>query len=223
MILLILAILIALIVSYGSSVIIHDRIEYNINNLGSPYFFNCPTYIFKVTGVTVASALLVIFPLINNLSGLIFTSIFIGFLVIVSIVDLKTRIINDSLLLKSTLIFAFAPYLNVKGTLQQYESYAEGIWGAVGVFLLAIISINVAEKISKKKVNIGGGDIKIFVPLGLMLGYHAALNVLILSCFISPAFWLIYMKYKKVKISTFPMAPSICLISFVFYVYSYFN
>lgn len=159
------------------------------------------------------------YPIIEILNGLLylilyyhfnlnieflFYSIVFSILIIISIIDLKTMIIPDSL--NISLLFITILY-----KLLQYSFYdispnilnsTLGLIGSSGLFLLiAILS----------KGSIGGGDIKLIGVLGFILGMKMSiLNIFfsfILGAIISIFLLLFEIKERKDPI---PFAPFIC-------------
>lgn len=161
-----------------------------------------------------------LYPLFEILSGFLwlFTFIKLGnttefyiFLVAVCIlaiesyIDIKTRLVSDLywiigsviLILIHIVYFTILPHL------------MSSLIMFISLYLLAIFS----EKILKKET-LGGGDIKLYLFIGMVLDLRLAL----LSLFLASVFGLIYAMIKKSKSDTYlPLVPFISLGVFVSY------
>lgn len=137
--------------------------------------------------------------------GLVFVSI----LIVAVHTDLKATLIPDKVVYFGMIVIASlrlfihpAPFWN----------YAAAFIIAGGIFyLLAIVS----------KGGMGGGDIKLFALLGLVLGIQQTLLSIFLSCFFGVMHGLaMAIKHKKrPKGTSIPFAPSIALASIISYVW----
>lgn len=94
-----------------------------------------------------------------------------------------------------------------------------GIISASGVFLL-IALIGIA--IYKSDDAMGMGDVKLFAPIGMFLGFKMALLALLISVVIGGLFSLLFMMLKvKGRKSTLPYGPFIVIGTFITYLYGW--
>ncbi|HKM28697.1 MAG TPA: A24 family peptidase [Anaerovoracaceae bacterium] len=127
-----------------------------------------------------------------------------------SIADIKYRIVPDQLIMVLAVsALGFIPFHN---------SWKDCIFGALigfGVmFLVALIG-----KLAYKKEALGGGDIKLFAALGLVLGVGGVIGVFIMSTILSAAHFVILLIMKKIKKDdTMPMVPYIAAAATIYLV-----
>lgn len=127
-----------------------------------------------------------------------------------AIADIKYRIVPDQLImLLAVSAFGFIPFHN---------HWTDCIFGALigfGVmFLVAFIG-----KLAYKKEAMGGGDIKLFAALGLVLGACGIIGVFIMSTIMSATHFVILMIMKKIKKDdTMPMVPYIAAAAAIYLV-----
>ena len=118
-----------------------------------------------------------------------------------AIADIKYRIVPDQLVLLLTVCaLGFVPY--------------HGDWkpcligAAVGFGIMG--GIAVLGKLTYKRETLGGGDIKLFTSLGLILGPAGILTVMVLTTLISAGHLSCLLAAKKIKkTDTIPMVPYI--------------
>lgn len=146
---------------------------------------------------------------------------FISLFVIITVSDLEYMLIEDIVLLVF-LVFILAERLFIPIPLEQStisNPYFEALLGGiVGFSLLFLISF-VGEKVMKKEV-MGGGDIKLYGIIGLVLGIRLTFFSLFLAALFGSVVGVILMRSNLVKKDTpIPFGPFIALGSIVAYFY----
>ena len=141
----------------------------------------------------------------NLLIGILFVSL----LVIITVSDLAYMIIPDPVLLVFLIFFVV---LRIFFPLQPWwDALIAAALGFGILYLLAIIS----------KGGMGGGDIKLFFVLGLILGTKATLMTLFLASFIGSLFGVVKIIRKKHKRKQpIPFAPFISIGAIISYFYT---
>jgi leader peptidase (prepilin peptidase)/N-methyltransferase len=139
---------------------------------------------------------------------LIVAILFITMLVIITVSDLAYMLIPDKVLL------FFGVLLIIARAFSPLDPWWDSIIGAVGGFgillLIAILS----------KGGMGGGDIKLFAVLGLVLGFIPTLLTLFLAAFIGAIVGVIHLRRSKQGRKTpIPFGPSIALAAIIVYFY----
>lgn len=139
---------------------------------------------------------------------LIVAILFISMLVIITVSDLAYMLIPDKVLL------FFGVLLIIARILSPLEPWWDSIIGAAGGFgillLIAILS----------KGGMGGGDIKLFAVIGLVLGMIPTLLTLFFAAFIGAIVGVIHLRRSKQGRKTpVPFGPSIALAAIVVYFY----
>ncbi|EPD54285.1 hypothetical protein HMPREF1210_00271 [Paenisporosarcina sp. HGH0030] len=139
---------------------------------------------------------------------LIVAILFISMLVIITVSDLAYMLIPDKVLL------FFGVLLIIARILSPLEPWWDSIVGAAGGFgillLIAILS----------KGGMGGGDIKLFAVIGLVLGMIPTLLTLFFAAFIGAIVGVIHLRRSKQGRKTpVPFGPSIALAAIVVYFY----
>ncbi|MBD8038241.1 prepilin peptidase [Solibacillus sp. A46] len=134
--------------------------------------------------------------------------LFISLLVIINVSDIAYMLIPDKILL------FFLPLLIVGRILSPLDPWWDSIVGAVlGFSLLLLIAI-----ISKG--GMGGGDIKLFLLIGLVLGTYNTLLTLFLASIIGTIVGIIILKVQgKGRKTPVPFGPSIALAAIIVYFY----
>ena len=128
-----------------------------------------------------------------------------------SIADVKYRIVPDQLLvLLAVSALGFIPF---------HGNWRTCLYGAlIGFGVMTAIAL--LGKIAYRRDTLGGGDIKLFACLGLILGSTGILITLILTTLISGAHMCILMAQKKVKkTDTIPMVPYIGIAAMIYMVF----
>lgn len=139
---------------------------------------------------------------------LIVAILFISMLVIITVSDFAYMLIPDKVLLFFGVLLIIARFLS------PLEPWWDSIFGAAGGFgillLIAILS----------KGGMGGGDIKLFAVIGLVLGMLPTLLTLFLAAFIGAIVGVIHLRRSKQGRKTpVPFGPSIALAAIVVYFY----
>ncbi len=154
------------------------------------------------------------YPLMEFITGTLFLStfiflqydmleylliiLFISLMVIITVSDLYYQVIPDVLLI------IFFPLIFVLRILSPIEMWYDGIIGGIAGFGFMFI-IALYGKIRFKKDAIGGGDIKLYFIIGIVLGY----NLVILSLFFASLFGLAYSIVIRKKTGHVPFVPFI--------------
>jgi leader peptidase (prepilin peptidase) / N-methyltransferase len=164
-----------------------------------------------------------LYPLIEFLTGCLFVFAlyeiglqkellialsFISLLVIIVVSDLAYMLIPDRVLL------FFLPIFIVERFFLPINPWWSSIVGGIGAFtLLFIIAI-----ISNGAM--GGGDIKLFGVLGIVLGWKLVLITFIIACFAGTIFGLAIMRAGKLKKrNPIPFGPFIAIGALISYFY----
>lgn len=134
--------------------------------------------------------------------------LFISLLVIINVSDIAYMLIPDKILL------FFLPFLIVGRVLSPLEPWWDAIVGALlGFSILLLIAI-----ISKG--GMGGGDIKLFFLIGLVLGALNTLLTLFVASVIGMIVGIIVLKVLgKGRKSPVPFGPSIAIAAIIVYFY----
>ncbi|MGB3259436.1 prepilin peptidase, partial [Paenisporosarcina sp.] len=164
-----------------------------------------------------------IYPVMELLTGILFAFayfklgfsmelivaiLFISMLVIITVSDFAYMLIPDKVLVFFGVLLIIARFLS------PLEPWWDSIIGAAGGFgillLIAILS----------KGGMGGGDIKLFAVIGLVLGMLPTLLTLFLAAFIGAIVGVIHLRRSKQGRKTpVPFGPSIALAAIVVYFY----
>lgn len=146
---------------------------------------------------------------------------FISLFVIITVSDLKYMLIEDIVLLIFLVIilverlFIPMPLKFMTVNSPYFETLLGGIVGFSLLFLIAYIG----EKILKKEV-MGGGDIKLYGIIGLVLGIKLTLLSLFIAAFLGSFIGVLLIRFKIIKKDTpIPFGPFIALGSLITYFY----
>ena len=170
----------------------------------------------------------VIYPVFELLTGCLFTVVvyllrfnietivallFISLLLICTVSDISSRKI-----LNKVTYPAFILFLSLRLLVSQLNPWWFTFVGAgIGFILLLLLGLLSYALLNQK--GMGGGDIKLFTVIGVVIGPLPLLAVLVLSSVLSLIYVGIdYMITKKLK-RKLPFGPFIALASFVVYVY----
>jgi len=134
--------------------------------------------------------------------------LFISLLMIIVVSDFAYMLIPDKVLL------FFLPFLIIGRILSPLDLWWDSLLGAVigfGIlYLIAVVS----------KGGMGGGDIKLFFLIGLVLGTMDTLLTLFLAAFIGMIAGLVVLKVRNQgKKTPVPFGPSIALAAIIVYFY----
>lgn len=157
-----------------------------------------------ITGILFASA----YIKLGFSYELIVAILFISLLIIVTVSDFAYMLIPDKILL------FFGILLLITRMISPLTSWWDSALGALGgfglLYLIAVLS----------KGGMGGGDIKLFFIIGLVLGVLPTLLILFMSAFIGVIVGFIQLKINSQdKKTPIPFGPSISLASIIVYFY----
>lgn len=143
---------------------------------------------------------------------LIFT-IFIYFLIVISFIDIDTKLILNQLLV---FMLAIGIGLNL---IFNVISWLDGFFGIIagGVFML---SIGLLGKVFLHKESLGMGDVKFAAAAGFFLGWKMILFATFFGFFLSLPVLIVLMATGKLKFGQYvPLGPflAIALITFVYW------
>lgn len=137
-------------------------------------------------------------------------------LLIVAIIDLKLKIIPDSISL---------PFIVVGVLVNLYEYYPNWL-GALKLSGLGILIgggslLLLAEVISrlKKRDAMGGGDIKLAAMLGAFLGWKALIFVFFASAILAIIYYILVAMLNQLKDKTIPFGPFLAMGAMIFWLY----
>ena len=171
------------------------------------------------------------YPLVELLEGLLFVLVFhkfgvtvltllfwlfVAIMTVVFFIDIDHRIIPN----KVVIFAAFAGILPVGlHYTSGYMFYSNGIFepftSAVlpSGLMLAIALLSVAVF---KKAGIGMGDVKVYIPIGLFLGWRLSLLSIWITFFLGGLFGVLWiLVFKKSKNDYIPFAPFIVISSLI--------
>ena len=128
-----------------------------------------------------------------------------------AIADCKYRIVPDQLVI--LLAVSALGFVNFHG------SWKECLIGAlIGLGVMSLTAF--VGKLAYKRDVLGGGDIKLFASLGLLLGTTGILVTIVLTTLFSAAHLCLLLAQKRVKkTDTVPMVPYIALAASVYIVF----
>ena len=128
-----------------------------------------------------------------------------------AIADIKYRIVPDQLILLLTVCaLGFIPYLG------GWKSCLLG--AAIGFGIMGMTAL--LGKMTYKRDTLGGGDIKLFTSLGLIMGPAGIVITIVLTTLISSVHLVFLLSTKKIKkTDTVPMVPYIAIASAVYLVF----
>ena len=145
-------------------------------------------------------------------------------LIVVFFIDLDHKIILDELVITGLVAGAIIIVCNFFFPMDIYRGgqWWDPILGMIaGSGTLLLIGL-IGQKVYKTDDAMGGGDIKIFAPIGIFLGWKMTLFALLLSVVIAgiTSFILILLKIKDRR-STIPFGPFIVIGTFITYLYGW--
>ncbi len=132
----------------------------------------------------------------------------IWLLIEMSIGDVKYRIIPDQLIILTCVTaLGYIPY---------HDSWVVCLVGAaIGIGLMGFVAL--IGKLIYGENTIGGGDIKLFAALGLIVGGYGIIIVFVISTLLASAHFVILMAQKKVRRNEArPMVPYITLAMIIY-------
>jgi leader peptidase (prepilin peptidase)/N-methyltransferase len=180
------------------------------------------------------------YAVVESLTGLVFvllyktfgisvdflTSAFImSILVAVFFIDIDHRIIPDELVLTGLIAGGLVTIYNAFFPMKIYGEGAKWWDPIIGMFAgsltLLIVGI-IGMMIYKTDDALGGGDIKIFAPIGIFLGWKMTFVALLLSIFLGGIISLILIIIRvKGRKSTIPFGPFIVMGTLITYIYGW--
>ena len=143
-------------------------------------------------------------------------SIFTIILLTLSLVDLDTGIIPNSLLLAGVINFIIFVSLSGAGWLHELFS---GIIGGLALFIPMLLLSLLMDKLLGR-ASMGGGDIKLFFVVGLYLGVAGGVFTVILSCVFGIIFPLVCKVRTEAGEGAFPFGPSIAAATFFSFLFA---
>ena len=128
-----------------------------------------------------------------------------------AIADIKYRIVPDQLILLLTICaVGFIPYTGGWKPCLLGAAIGFGIMGATALL----------GKLAYKRDTLGGGDIKLFTSLGLIMGPVGIVTTLVLTTLVSSGHLVYLLAAKKIKkTDTVPMVPYIAIASTAYLVF----
>lgn len=128
-----------------------------------------------------------------------------------SISDIKYRIVPDQLLVLLA--------VSAVGTIQYHYGWMDMLYGAVlGAAITGASAL--IGRAAYRRETVGGGDIKLFAALGLVLGVRGVLVVFMVSALLSGAHMVYLLARRKIKRKdTIPMVPYISAAAFIYIVF----
>lgn len=128
-----------------------------------------------------------------------------------SISDIKYRIVPDQLLALLA--------VSAVGTIQYHRGWQDMLLGAVlGLGITGMSAL--IGKAAYRRETVGGGDIKLFAALGLVLGVRGVVMVFMLSALMSGAHMVYLLARRKIgRKDTIPMVPYISAAAFIYLVF----
>ena len=143
------------------------------------------------------------------LEKILFVLVFIGFLFVISIIDIKKQIIPDVLLLIAIAFrIIYSILVQKMQGVQLLGLIIDGLAISLPVFLLVLV----AEKLSQRET-FGGGDIKLLFVTGMYLGWEGNLWAFFFACIIGSVMGIVQLKKGTIQESKryFPFGPSIAI------------
>ena len=157
-----------------------------------------------------------------GLSYLTLTSwLFVAFLTVVFFIDLDHKIIPNKLVIFGCLIGLLPMLMHLTIGYPMYHSRAfyEPILGIVVPFTLMLATALLSILIMKKP-GMGMGDVKVYAPIGLFLGWQLSLMSLWFAFFFGGVFGIYWMVVlRKSKADYIPFAPFIVIGSLISLLY----
>lgn len=128
-----------------------------------------------------------------------------------SIADIKYRIVPDQLVILLA--------VSAVGLIQYHTGWQDMLCGAaLGLGIVGATAL--LGRVLYKKDAVGGGDIKLFAALGLLLGTKGVLAVFMISALISGAHMVILLASRRIKRDdTVPMVPYIAAAAAIYMIF----
>lgn len=163
---------------------------------------------------------IIAFYVFSSPMDIILTYIFICIILIIVLIDIDYKIIPDKLVVALMLVaivnYSLNLFINAGSGIYGEKSWVNGILGAfIPSLLLFIISI-VGSILLKVEEALGMGDVKLFIPVGLFLGWKLSLATMLISFIIGGIFSIILLLAKSAGRKTeIPFAPFIAAGFFI--------
>ena len=145
-------------------------------------------------------------------------------LIVVSFIDLEHQIIPDEVVLVGIVVGIILIIYNFFGSVSLYKDrnwYNPLIGGVLASGILYIVS-KVTKIIYKTEDTIGLGDVKLFIPIGLILGYRLVIVAFLIAVLIAGIYGIVIILIdKKNKKKLVPFAPFISIGSIISAFYGY--
>lgn len=132
-------------------------------------------------------------------------------LIELSIADIKYRIVPDQLVILLV--------VSAVGFIQYHTGWQDMLAGAaLGLGIMAVTAL--LGRALYKREAVGGGDIRLFAALGLVLGTKGILFVYMISALLSGAHMVFLLAARKIKKNdTIPMVPYIAAAAIIYMVF----
>lgn len=132
-------------------------------------------------------------------------------LIELSIADIKYRIVPDQLVILLA--------VSAVGFIQYHTAWQDMLAGAaLGLGIMAVTAL--LGRALYKREAVGGGDIRLFAALGLVLGTKGILFVYMISALLSGAHMVFLLAARKIKKNdTIPMVPYIAAAAIIYMVF----
>ena len=132
-------------------------------------------------------------------------------LIELSIADIKYRIVPDQLVILLA--------VSAVGFIQYHTGWQDMLAGAaLGLGIMAVTAL--LGRALYKREAVGGGDIRLFAALGLVLGTKGILFVYMISALLSGAHMVFLLAVRKIKKNdTIPMVPYIAAAAIIYMVF----
>ena len=132
-------------------------------------------------------------------------------LIELSIADIKYRIVPDQLVILLA--------VSAVGFIQYHTGWQDMLAGAaLGLGIMAVTAL--LGRALYKREAVGGGDIRLFAALGLVLGTKGILFVYMISALLSGAHMVFLLAARKIKKNdTIPMVPYIAAAAIIYMVF----
>lgn len=165
-------------------------------------------------------------PLIELFTGLLFllsyfifgfttnfiiSLVTVSILIIIYISDFKYNIILDSPLIIGGIILITINFITNSFIVGLYN-----IFGALVVFTITLLIKLIGDKAFKRE-SLGGGDVKLMIYIGLLLGLKSGIFALILASFLALPYAL-YITIKKQR-KEVPFGPFIITAAFIIFIF----
>jgi len=145
----------------------------------------------------------------ENVVEYILIVVFISLMTIVTVSDLYYKIVPDVILL------IFLPLLFTLRTISSYMTWYEGLIGGV----LAFVFLYLIALYGKKRFNqeaLGGGDIKLYFLIGIVLGYELVFLSLVFAALLGMLYGLLHKKREPGYIAFVPFIYAGSMITYFY-------